>query len=383
MRRNKWLASLLRLLITAVGAGLGAAVATGLRPFMERAYPHVFSGQDSIIMLYIILCILFGLIFFAFSHNFMLRVMRLSGIIERNWTSMPTRQIFLSAMGLITGLSIAALIHLLIQSAGSSLLSISISAIIYVVLGTMGMRIGYQRYTEKPARRSAPHLDALSIILDDSGPEEESSQISGIPAKVLDTSVLIDGRILDIAATGFLEGELVIAEFVLDELRHIADSADTLKRTRGRRGLDIVKQLQAKLGSRVVIHERSGRDQSEVDVQLLKLCQTLGGVVVTNDYNLNKVARISGVKALNINDLANALKPMLATGEEITVEIVREGKEAGQGVAYLDDGTMIVIDQARQLVGQKAEIVVSTVLQTSAGRMIFAGLKNGTNGRDT
>ena len=377
MRRNKWMASMLRLLITLVGAGLGAVIAAGVRPFMERAYPHVFSGQDSVILLYVILCILFGLIFFAFSHAMMLRMMRISGIIERNWTSMPTRQIFLSAMGLIIGLSIAALLHLLIQSAGSSLLSISISAIIYVVLGTMGMRIGYQRYSDKPVRRGATQLDALNIILDDSRPEDDAEKPSGIPAKVLDTSVLIDGRILDIAATGFLEGELVIAEFVLDELRHIADSADTLKRTRGRRGLDIVKQLQSKLGDRVVIRERSGRDTSEVDVQLLKLCQALGGIVVTNDYNLNKVARISGVKALNINDLANALKPMLASGEEITVDIVREGKEAGQGVAYLDDGTMIVVDQARQLVGQKADIVVSTVLQTSAGRMIFAGLKNG------
>lgn len=377
MRRNKWMASMLRLLITLVGAGLGAVIATGVRPFMERAYPHVFSGQGSVIILYVILCILLGLIFFALSHGIMLRVMRISGIIERNWTSMPTRQIFLSAMGLMIGLSVAALLHLLIQSAGSSLLSISLSAIIYVVLGSMGMRIGYQRYSEKSARRSATQLDALNIILDDSESEYDGAKPSGIPAKVLDTSVLIDGRILDIAATGFLEGELVIAEFVLDELRHIADSADTLKRTRGRRGLDIVKQLQGKLGNRVVIRERSGRDTNEVDVQLLKLCQALGGVVVTNDYNLNKVARISGVKALNINDLANALKPMLASGEEITVEIVREGKEAGQGVAYLDDGTMIVVDQARSLVGQKADIVVSTVLQTSAGRMIFAGLKNG------
>ncbi|MBN1776506.1 MAG: PIN domain-containing protein [Clostridiales bacterium] len=316
----------------------------------------------------------------------MLRVMRLSGVIERRWTSMPTRQIFLSAMGLIVGLSVAALLHLLILSVGPSLLTVSISAIVYVVLGTVGMRIGYQRYSSKPSRRSRKHRDALNMILDDSIAEDDDAlgePAASIPPKVLDTSVLIDGRILDIAATGFLEGELVIAEFVLDELRHIADSADTLKRTRGRRGLDIVKQLQSELKERVVIRERSGDDAGEVDVQLLKLCQAVGGVVVTNDYNLNKVARISGVKALNINDLANALKPMLATGEEITVEIVREGKEAGQGVAYLDDGTMIVVDQARQLVGRKADVVVSTVLQTSAGRMIFAAIKNGAAGKDS
>ena len=374
---------MLRLLITLVGAGLGAAAATMARPFLESAYPHMFSGPDSVLALYLVLCFIFGIIFFAFSHAVMLRVMRVSGIIERRWTSMPTRQIFLSSVGLILGLCVAALLHLLILSIGSSLLTVSISAIVYVVLGTMGMRIGYQRYTSKPARRGRRRRDALNLILDetiagDDDPDDDDALLA-TPAKVLDTSVLIDGRILDIAATGFLEGDLVIAEFVLDELRHIADNTDSLKRTRGRRGLDIVKQLQNQLGDRVVIHARDLDDTSEVDVQLLKLCRTLHGVVVTNDYNLNKVARISGVKALNINDLANALKPMLATGEEIAVEIVREGKEAGQGVAYLDDGTMIVVDQARHLVGKKADIVVSTVLQTSAGRMIFAALKNAAN----
>jgi len=315
----------------------------------------------------------------------MVRVLSLSGKIERRWSSMPTRQILLSAIGLILGLVVAALLHLLILSMGSSLLTVSISAIVYVVLGTMGMRIGYQRYTAKPFRRGRKNRDALDMILDediaeDDEPAEAAAAVA--PAKVLDTSVLIDGRILDIAETGFLEGDLVVSEIVLDELRHIADSADSLKRTRGRRGLDIVKQLQNQLGERVVIRSRDGNDDAEVDVQLLKLCRLIGGVVVTNDYNLNKVARISGVKALNINDLANALKPMLATGEEITVEIVREGKEAGQGVAYLDDGTMIVVDHARTLIGKKTDIVVSTVLQTSAGRMIFAALKDVATGKE-
>jgi len=383
MKKSKGLANMLRLLITLVGAGLGAAAAAIIRPFLESAYPHVFSGQDSAIILYIVLCSFGGVILFAFSYSIMLRVLRLSSRIERRWTSMPTRQIFLSAMGLVIGLSVAALLHLLILSIGPSLLTVSLSAIVYVVLGTLGMRIGYQRYSSKPSRRGRKHRDTLNMILDDPMDDDAADEpAAGIPAKVLDTSVLIDGRILDIAATGFLEGELVIAEFVLDELRHIADSADTLKRTRGRRGLDIVKQLQGELKERIVIRERDGEDTGEVDVRLLKLCQELSGVVVTNDYNLNKVARISGVKALNINDLANALKPMLATGEEITVEIVREGKEAGQGVAYLDDGTMIVVDQARQLVGQKADVVVSTVLQTSAGRMIFAAIKNGAAGKE-
>lgn len=301
---------------------------------------------------------------------------------------MPTRQILLSSVGLIIGLVVAALIHLLILSLGSSLLTVSISAIVYVVLGTMGMRIGYQRYNGKSVPlRSRRHRDTLDIILDEAGAGDDEPAEAALPAaapvKILDTSVLIDGRILDIAGTGFLEGSLVVSEIVLDELRHIADSADTLKRTRGRRGLDIVKQLQTQLEDRVVIRPRDPDDGAEVDVQLLKLCRTLGGVVVTNDYNLNKVARISGVKALNINDLANALKPMLAAGEELAVDIVREGKENGQGVAYLDDGTMIVVDHARPLIGKKAFIVVTTVLQTSAGRMIFASLKENASGRES
>ena len=385
MKKSKWIGQILRLLITLVGAGLGAATAALARRFLERAYPHLFSGAYSLLFLYLILGAIGAMILFAFSHSIMLRVMRLSGKIERRWSSMPTRQILMSVIGLILGLVVAALLHLLILSIGSSILTISISAIVYIVLGTMGMQIGYQRYDSRPFRRGRKHRDTLEFILDDNMAEEDEQdeeKLSAIPAKVLDTSVLIDGRILDIAATGFLEGDFVISEIVLDELRHIADSADSLKRTRGRRGLDIVKQLQNQSGSRVVIRARHNGDDSEVDVQLLKLCRELGGVVVTNDYNLNKVARISGVKALNINDLANALKPMLASGEEITVEIVREGKEAGQGVAYLDDGTMIVVDHARALIGQTVDIVVSTVLQTSAGRMIFASLKEGAAGKE-
>ena len=385
MKKSKWIGQILRLLITLVGAGIGAAAAALARPFLVNEYPHLFSGAYSLLFLYLILCATGAVILFAFSHSIMLRVMRLSGKIERRWSSMPTRQILMSVIGLILGLVVAALLHLLILSIGSSILTISISAIVYIVLGTMGMQIGYQRYDSRPFRRGRKHRDTLELILDDNMAEEDEQgeeKPSAIPVKVLDTSVLIDGRILDIAATGFLEGDFVISEIVLDELRHIADSADSLKRTRGRRGLDIVKQLQNQSGSRVVIRARHNGDDSEVDVQLLKLCRELGGVVVTNDYNLNKVARISGVKALNINDLANALKPMLASGEEISVEIVREGKEAGQGVAYLDDGTMIVVDHARTLIGQKVDIVVSTVLQTSAGRMIFASLKEGAAGKE-
>ena len=190
--------------------------------------------------------------------------------------------------------------------------------------------------------------------------------------KVLDTSVLIDGRIYDICKAGFLEGPLVAPAFVLDELRHIADSADSLRRNRGRRGLDVLARLQEEAESRVRIVEKDYPDAEEVDVKLLRLARDLGGAVLTNDYNLNKVAGVTGVPVLNINELANTLKPVVLPGEEMMLTLVKEGKENNQAVAYLDDGTMIVVEDGKRFIGQTIKVIVTSVLQTSAGRMIFA-----------
>ena len=194
--------------------------------------------------------------------------------------------------------------------------------------------------------------------------------------KVLDTSVIIDGRVFDICKAGFLEGELVIPSFVLDELRHIADSADALRRARGRRGLDILKKIREELDCPVRIEEEAEADEAEVDVKLLRLATRLNGAVMTNDYNLNKVAGVAKVPVLNINELAGALRPIVLPGEEMTVRIVRDGKEPGQGVAYLDDGTMVVVENGRRRVGDTLDVEVTTVLQTSAGRMIFTRIKS-------
>jgi uncharacterized protein YacL len=190
--------------------------------------------------------------------------------------------------------------------------------------------------------------------------------------KILDTSVIIDGRIADICRTQFLEGILVIPEFVLEELQHIADSSDLLKRNRGRRGLDILNRIQKERDVKVLIYEGDFEDMTEVDSKLVKLAKVLGGKVVTNDYNLNKVCELQGVPVLNINDLANAVKPIVLPGEEMVVQLIKEGKEHNQGVAYLDDGTMIVVEGGRSYIGLTLEVVVTSVLQTSAGRMIFA-----------
>ncbi len=189
--------------------------------------------------------------------------------------------------------------------------------------------------------------------------------------RILDTSVIIDGRIADVCETGFLDGTLVIPQFVLKELQLVADSGDSLKRNRGRRGLDILQKIQKMSGVDVTISDIDFPDVREVDLKLIELGRTLQGKIVTNDFNLNKVAQLRGVPVLNINELANALKPVVLPGEFMKVFILKEGKEYNQGVAYLDDGTMVVVDNARRMIGKNIDIVVTSVLQTTAGKMIF------------
>ena len=191
-------------------------------------------------------------------------------------------------------------------------------------------------------------------------------------AKVLDTSVIIDGRIADVVESGFLEGTLVVPQFVLRELQQIADSSDTLKRNRGKRGFDVLQRLQRSAKAKVRIDELDVPGVRDVDRKLIEVARALEGTVVTNDYNLNRVAELSGVPVLNLNELANAVKPVVLPGELMHLHVLREGKEAGQGVAYLDDGTMVVVDHGRKFIGQHIEVAVTSVLQTTAGRMIFA-----------
>jgi len=189
--------------------------------------------------------------------------------------------------------------------------------------------------------------------------------------KILDTSVIIDGRIADVCETGFVDGTLIIPQFVLKELQLVADSSDSLKRNRGRRGLDILQKIQKMAGVEVIVSDLDFPDVREVDLKLIELGRTLPGKIVTNDFNLNKVAQLRGVEVLNVNELANSLKPVVLPGEIMKVFILKEGKEYNQGVAYLDDGTMVVVDNARRMISKTIDIVVTSVLQTTAGKMIF------------
>jgi uncharacterized protein YacL len=195
---------------------------------------------------------------------------------------------------------------------------------------------------------------------------------SGAIAKIIDTSVIVDGRIIEIVESGFLEGTLVVPRFVLRELQTIADSTDPMKRTRGRRGLEVLGRLQEMHTLDINEREYDDLPPGNVDAKLVRLARELGGRLVTNDFNLNRVAHVEGVDVLNINDLASAVKPAVLPGEELHVHVIREGKESDQGVAYLDDGTMIVVEHGRRLIGENADVVVTSVLQTAAGRMIFA-----------
>jgi uncharacterized protein YacL len=194
--------------------------------------------------------------------------------------------------------------------------------------------------------------------------------------KLLDTSVIIDGRIADVCETGFLEGPLVIPQFVLRELQHIADSSDSLKRNRGRRGLDVLHRIQKQNELEVIISDQDFPKLREVDAKLVELAKRMNGTIITNDFNLNKVAELQGIMVLNLNQLSNALKPVVLPGESIHVLILKEGKEPDQGVAYLDDGTMVVIEGGKRLMGNELDVTVTSVLQTTAGRMIFARPKD-------
>ncbi|OFW31993.1 MAG: hypothetical protein A2074_08285 [Candidatus Aquicultor primus] len=289
--------------------------------------------------------------------------------LENNAQKLPTGDLFLALFGLLSGLILAWLISIPFGYIQIPFLQFSVAMFAFVILGYLGVRISLKKREELQIfMRAIPSPLAK-------GQASSGSKLDLGTAKLLDTSVIIDGRIADVAKTGFVEGVLNIPRFVLRELQMIADSEDSLKRNRGRRGLDILKTLQNIPTLHLEILERDYPDLADVDAKLVKLANDTGSPIVTNDYNLNKVADFQGVQVLNLNELANALKPVVLPGEEMYVGIIREGKEAGQGVGYLDDGTMVVVDGGKVHVGDEVEIMVTSVLQTPAGRMIFGRMK--------
>jgi uncharacterized protein YacL len=282
---------------------------------------------------------------------------------EKELKNVPTIDMISAIAGLIIGMIIAYLLTRLLQVLPSDLqwFFLLLSVALYVVLGYMGISLGLNKRDEIKGLFSIKRKK-----------EDGASLEKDLKLKLLDTSAIIDGRIYDIALTGFLEGKMIVPDFVLTELRHIADSEDDLKRGRGRRGLDILTKMQGLSQIKVEIVHEDIPEIQEVDAKLIGLAQKITALVVTNDYNLNKVAEVQGVQVLNVNDLANAVKPVALPGERMLVKIVKEGKEQMQGVAFMPDGTMIVVSDAKNRIGEELDVEVTSSLQTSAGRMIFA-----------
>ncbi|MFA6849967.1 MAG: PIN/TRAM domain-containing protein [Selenomonadaceae bacterium] len=313
-----------------------------------------------------------GLIGLFLSPYFVKKLTRFSVWVEGQLNKMPIYDVIAGAIGLAIGLIIANLLG----TAFSQIPMIGnyIPVVFSIVLGYLGVHI-----TIKKRKELIGIFDFIPHFLKEYKSREvktnvvETEKVAVDPGyKLLDTSVIIDGRIADICKSGFIEGILLIPVFVLEELQHIADSSDLLKRTRGRRGLDILQRIRTESSMIVEIDNRDFDDISEVDSKLVRLGQLVGAKIITNDYNLNKVSELRGVPVLNINELSNAVKPVVIPGENMKVTVVKDGKEQGQGVAYLDDGTMIVIEGGKHYMNATIDVEVTSALQTAAGRMIFA-----------
>lgn len=355
-----------RILISLVGMAIGPAIVVTINEIMISL--GLMGMQQvlvtwAVVLIYIASALATGIISFIFAPRLITSVIAQLHRTEEKLSEMPASAIFFGVAGLVVGLLVALLLSTVTTRIPFEWIGVALSAAMYVLLGYLGWSIGIQ------------HRNDFNIPGFFRRGKEKSKGSGSVRPKVLDTSVIIDGRIFDICSTGILEGTIIVPNFVLQELRHIADSSDALKRNRGRRGLDILNRMQKELEQPIRIEEKDYDDTPEVDMKLLRLALELSGVVVTNDYNLNKVASVQNVPVFNINDLANAIKPVVLPGEEMKVFIVKEGKEQGQGLAYLDDGTMIVVDGGRRCIGNDVDAIVTSVLQTAAGRMIFAKIK--------
>jgi len=282
--------------------------------------------------------------------------------VERLITHLPLKVLVGGTIGLVLGLSVVKLIGYGFTGIHNTNISVAIYIVLACIFGYIGIVLGSSKIEELRLPNWSWLMRGMS----------RTNQVM----KILDTSVIIDGRIADIVETGFLGGILVIPEFVLQELQHIADSPDPTRRVRGRRGLDIIKRLQQEKLIEVRIDRQDFENINDVDAKLVALALRLNAKIVTNDYNLSKVAEVQGIRILNINQLANALKPVVLPGEILRLQILKEGKEQGQGIAYLEDGTMVVVENASRHLGKEVEVAVTSILQTTAGRLIFTTLRD-------
>ena len=368
----------LRFLITSFLAVLGAALLYPARHILTEYIGEELAGVSMGILEITVtglLCIVIGAVLGGiigyFSSSYLIRQLkRFSSWVETQLSKMSAVEIVVGVLGLALGLLIA---NLLSYSFGKiPAVGDFLPVVFSIVFGYLGIHIATKRRRDiLTALEAVPRSFKEMRSVRDKDKVAVKKPVS-VKYKLLDTSVIIDGRIADICMTGFIEGTLLIPVFVLEELQHIADSPDALKRVRGRRGLDILQKIRTEPTLDVEITNTDFEDIPEVDSKLVRLAQEVDGKIITNDFNLNKVAQLRGVAVLNINDLSNAVKPVVIPGESMEVKVVKDGKEPGQGVAYLDDGTMIVVENGRRHMNEKVRVEVTSALQTSAGRMIFA-----------
>ena len=363
--------------ITALMVLAGASLGISLMPV---AWQTIGQSKNEWLNNNITNSLLGALIFFLLS--LLLAKYIAAGIrkIEEKLSELSLTYLLFGAIGSIIGLMIGVIVSIPFYNWDIPFINGIAPILVMALLGYLGFQIGTTRIEE--------WKKIFSSKSKKTEPVEEQQMLDRKIAdhfhkyKILDTSVIIDGRIYDIAKTGFLEGVLLIPNFVLYELQYIADSGDSLKRVRGRRGLDILNALQEEEGIAVEMYEGDFDDISEVDSKLIKLAKILDGIVVTNDYNLNKVSEFQNVPVLNINALANAVKPVVIPGETMNVLVVKAGTERQQGVAYLDDGTMVVVEDGQHYMNEHIQVVVTSALQTAAGRMIFAKPAHSSRGID-
>lgn len=353
----------IRLLFVIVGGTLGISYLPQLWQVLKldeqfltsplASFVNMFIG---IILFYLLSLVMMDWVFVAIRQA------------EKRVSAISVSYIIFGLGGLIAGLVAAWLIGIPVSALQIPAISQVAPLLLSVGFGYLGVYVATTRMDEirKMLQFNKRKKNDDSVML------ERKADDHFRKYKLLDTSVIIDGRIYDIAKTGFIEGVLVIPSFVLVELQYIADSADSLKRVRGRRGLDILNALQKEEGIAVEMYDGDYEDIQEVDLKLIRLAKALDGIIVTNDYNLNKVSEFQNVPVLNINALANAVKPIVIPGETLRTRVVKSGTERQQGVAYLDDGTMIVVEDGQHYMDQEIEVVVTSALQTAAGRMIFA-----------
>jgi uncharacterized protein YacL len=347
----------IRLIFMTVGGISGFELGQLFRHNYLASYDPIYHLLGFIVS--ILVCVGLGFVIGGAAGRYMAKLLNR---FEHSIQDIPGTDLMMGAMGIIAGFLIAFLPSIILFRSYPGWI---FALVLYALCGVLGYIVAVQKKDDLVAffRPSRAHL-----------PLDLEQQVQ-LPSRILDTSVIIDGRITDICHSGFLEGELVVPRFVLNELQKIADSEDPLKRNRGRRGLDVLNALQRQDRVEVRIEEHDFPELPAVDSKLVALGKALNLPVMTNDFNLNKIAELQGVRVLNINELTNALKPVVLPGESLTISVIKDGKEPGQGVGYLDDGTMVVVEGGRKSIGRQVEALVTSILQTPAGRMIFATLR--------